>query len=465
MTDQPTLKHRLIIEAARRAAAYVDGERDRPVFPTEDALVALGGFAVELPDGPSDPLAVLAQLDELGSPATVTSTGGRYLGFVNGGVEPVAAAASVLSTAWDQNAALPIMSPVAAHLDQLTARWVIDLLGLPTTSTAAFCAGASVANLTALLTGRDALLARVGWDTERSGLFGAPPIKVVTSAEVHVSVNKALRASGIGSDAVVVVPTDTEGRLRPEAMPTCDELTLVVLQAGNVNTGHSDPFDEIIPTARSAGAWVHIDGAFGLWAAATPGRRHLVAGAEQADSWATDAHKWLNAPYDAGLVICADGADLRRSMAVDAAYLPVNAERASMHLGLQMSQRARAIETWAVLASQGRSGVADMIERSCQLASDLANRLADGGAEILAPVVLNQALVAFGDDATTDAVIAAVQDDRRCWVGGTTWQKRRAMRISLSDTSATSGDIAAMAEAILSSARLPGPAPRAHGER
>jgi glutamate/tyrosine decarboxylase-like PLP-dependent enzyme len=440
---------RLVLEAARRAAAYVADDRQRGVFPSDASLAGLAGFGNELPPGPTPPDEVLAQLDGLGSPATVDTTHGRYFGFVVGGTDPAAAAATTLAAAWDQNVGTPVMSPVGTHLDALAARWVCALLGLAPEATATFCAGATVANLTCVLAARDTLLRRAGWDTRRQGLGQAPPLRVVTSAEVHVSALKALHMAGIGTDAITFVPTDESGRVRAEHFPAVDALTIVVLQAGNVNTGHSDPFRELIPRARAAGAWVHVDGAFGLWAAASARRRHLVEGVELADSWATDAHKWLNAPYDSGIAICAREEDLRRSFAADAAYLLGEAGRVLMHLGVQMSQRARGIETWAIIASRGRSGIADLVDDACDRAQEFAALLSVQGAEVLAPVVLNQALVHFDDDATTDAVIAAVQRDGTCWAGGTTWQGRRAMRLSVSDVATTPEDIAVSARAIL----------------
>ena len=341
------------------------------------------------------------------------------------------------------------MSPVGTHLDAIAASWVSDLLGLPADATAAFCAGATVANLTCVLAARDALLHRAGWDTRTKGLTNAPPLRVVTGAEVHVSALKALHMAGIGTDAVTFVPTDEAGRVRADEFPEVDDRTIVLLQAGNVNTGHSDPFAELIPRARAAGAWVHVDGAFGLWAAASPRLRSLVAGVEQADSWATDAHKWLNAPYDSGIAICAREEDLRRSFAADAAYLLGEPGRVLMHLGVQMSQRARGVEAWAIIAARGRSGIAEIVDNCCDLAQEFASLLEAEGAQILAPVALNQVLVHFGDDATTDAVIAAVQRDGTCWAGGTTWQGRRAMRLSVSDVATTPEDIAVSARAIL----------------
>ncbi|MBO3749357.1 aspartate aminotransferase family protein [Streptosporangiaceae bacterium NEAU-GS5] len=444
-------KIQLMLDAANRAAAYLESSGQRGVFPTEQALADLARFPRELPAGPVPAENILAMLDELGSPATVVSTHGRYFGFVTGGVDPVALAAATLAGAWDQNVALPVMSPIAATLDEIAAAWVCRLLGLPETAIATFCAGAAIANQTCIVAARDALLDRTGWSVEQRGLAGAPPLRVVASAEIHVSVNKALRIAGIGRDAMVLAPTDECGRVIVEEFPVVDERTLVLLQAGNVNTGHSDPFAELIPLIHRQGGWAHVDGAFGLWAAAAPAQRHLVAGVELADSWATDAHKWLNAPYDSGLAICRDPADLRRAMVFDAAYVASEDERPLLHLGMQMSQRARGVETWAILARHGRTGIADLVDRLCARARQMAELLEKGGARLLAPPALNQVLVRFDDDQTTDAVIAAVQADRTCWVGGTVWHGRRAMRVSVSDASTTADDITAAAEAILRS--------------
>jgi glutamate/tyrosine decarboxylase-like PLP-dependent enzyme len=439
----------LIFDAARRAVSYLSGRTTRSVFPDAAAIQQLDALDMPLPDGPRPAEAVLEELDRCGSPATVVSTGGRYFGFVTGGTEPAGAAASILAGAWDQNVALPAMSPAAARIDTTAARWVCELLGLPADALAAFCSGASVANLTCIIAARDALLRRHGWDVGTLGMAGAPALRVVAGAEAHVSLLKALRVAGLGTDAIEWVATDEAGRMRPDATPNVDELTLVLLQAGNVNTGHSDPFAKLIPRMHQAGAWVHVDGAFGLWAAASPRYRPLVAGVELADSWATDAHKFLNAPYDSGIAIVARPGDLRRAMAIDAAYLVTNSERALMHLGLQMSQRARAVETWALIASLGRSGIAELVDRACDRAAQFAAALQAGGAEILAPVVLNQLLVAFGDDTITDAVIRAVQADGTCWAGGTTWQGRRAMRISVSDSATTQRDVELSSDAVL----------------
>ncbi len=449
-TMEHALKTRLLADAARRAGNFLALSDSSPVFPAPEPLGALARFSEDLPSDPADPESVLAHLDEFGSPAAVRYDSGRYFGFVMGSSEPVATAASVLSAAWDQNVALPVMSPVGARLDAIAARWVCELLGLPGSATATFCSGASIANLTCILAARDALLARAGWDVRENGLCGAPPVNVVASEEIHVSVLKALRVAGIGEKAITFIETDELGRMRVDALPETDSMTMALLQAGNVNTGHSDPFIDIIPRVRSSGGWVHVDGAFGLWAAASPRRAQQVEGVHLADSWATDSHKWLNAPYDAGIAICAREEDLRYAMAIDAAYLKTDSDRALMHLSLQMSQRARAIETWAIIAAKGRSGVAAMIDNNCDLAERMARRLCEGGATLLAPVGLNQVLVSFGEN-ETDRVIARVQEEGTCWVGGTTWKGERAMRLSLSDASMTEADIDRSAESILRS--------------
>ena len=462
-------KAELFRRAAEHGAAYVSSERDGPVVPIDsppstDVTDRLAAFDL---DRPQSAETVIDALAGLGHDHAVRTTGGRYFGFVTGGTEPAALAASVLASAWDQNIALPVMSPLASVIDKTAVAWLLDLLGLPATATASFCAGASVANLSAVITARDALLAAVGWDTAAQGLTGAPPLTAIVSEEVHVSVWKALRLAGIGTDATVVAPVDECGRIDVERLPVVSGPTLLVAQAGNVNTGHCDPVGAIIEqlspaesidswtastdTADAADrkrpgpVWIHVDGAFGLWAAASTSRRHLVDGVERAQSWAVDCHKWLNVPYDSGLVVVADGGHLRTTMAADAAYLDDTGDRSLMHLGLQMSQAARAIPVWATLAAQGRDGVATIIDRCCDMADRIATQLDDAGAEILAPVALNQVLVSFGSDSDTTAVVEAVGRSGRAWMGGTTWQGRRAMRISVSDAAT---DKAAADEAV-----------------
>lgn len=423
------------------------------VSPSAAAIEALDELAGAFPDQSCPAAETVDLLGSIGSPATVRSNGPRYFGFVTGGAQPVAMAAAAIASAWDQNGALPVMSPAAAALDETAARWMIDALALPADSTGVFCGGASEANLIGLIAARDAVLHSVGWDVPGQGLAGAPAITVVTGDEVHVSATKAVALAGLGRDRIQRVPTDDQGRLDPTELATrlatIDGPTIMILQAGNVNTGHSDPFARVIPVAKAAGAWVHVDGAFGLWAGASPWRRELVKGVDGADSWAVDAHKWLNVNYDAALAVVADGSALARSMRADAAYLPDTGGRAPMHLGLQMSQRARGIETWAALRTLGRSGVADLIDRCCDLAAQFAELLVVAGAEVLHDVVLNQVLVSFGTDEMTDAVIAAVQAEGTCWAGGTTWHGRKAMRLSVSGWETTADDIEQSAEAIV----------------
>ncbi len=450
-----SLKQQLLLEAAGKAVSYIGDERTGPVAPrpaTASELVNdLRSRLTTSLDKPMSPSDALELLHWAGLQGAVRSTGGRYFGFVNGGVKPAALASSILAGAWDQNVALPVMSPVGSVVDEVAASWMVELLGLPASATASFCAGASIANVTAIVAARDYLLELQGWDCPTDGLIGAPKVSVIASAEIHVSVLKALRLAGLGTSSVVMVPTDRYGRLDPDQMPAIDGPTLLLLQAGNVNTGHSDPFDRIIDQLNPDDTWVHVDGAFGLWANASADRRRFVAGVERADSWATDAHKWLNAPYDCGLVVCADGTRLRRSMQMDASYVPSDGElRPLMNLGIQMSQGARAVPVWAILATEGKSGIEAMIDRCCDAASRFASRLQDAGVTVVAPVVLNQVLVSFGSDAQTDEVVAKVQSSQKCWMGATTWQGKRAMRISISDTSTTDDDVDDAVETVLS---------------
>ena len=439
--------------AAERARRYCQGLKDRAVAPPPVAVERLTELGGPCPDGPADPSAVLHLLDDVGSPATVASAGGRYFGFVVGGSLPAALAANWLAAAWDQNAFAVVMSPVAAALEEIALGWLVDLLGLPPGSGGGFVTGATMANFTGLAAARHALLARVGWDVEGQGLFGAPPISVVVGDEVHVSLLKALSLLGFGRDRVIRVPVDAQGRMRADALPPLRGPTIVCLQAGNVNSGAFDPAPEICRIAHAAGAWVHVDGAFGLWAAVAPERAHLARGVAEADSWATDAHKWLNVPYDSGLVFVRHAEDLQASMATSAAYLMQGDRREGGQYTPECSRRARGVEVWAALRSLGRSGVADLVERCCRHASRFADGLRAAGYEILNDVVLNQVLVSFGDDATTRRVIDGVQSDGTCWCGGTTWHGRAAMRISVSSWATTDDDVEQSLAAILRIAR------------
>jgi glutamate/tyrosine decarboxylase-like PLP-dependent enzyme len=445
----------LLQDACRRALAYLGGLSERRVGPAAEAVAALGRLDFGLPGPGLDATEVLRRLDELGSPATVASAGPRYFGFVTGGTLPVAQAATWLGAAWDQNGALTVMSPVAALLNAVALRWVAELLALPTGTGGGFVSGATMANATCLAAGRDAVLARHGWDAAGQGLAGAPPVTVVVGAEAHATVRKALGLVGLGRDRAIVLPADGQGRIDPAALPPLSGPALVCLQAGNVNSGASDPFVPLIAWAREHGAWVHVDGAFGLWAAASasPAVARQVAGAGEADSWATDAHKWLNTTYDCGIALVRDRSALRSAMESSAAYLPGEADTEPMHLTPQSSQRARGMEVWAALAFLGRDGVAGLVDRTCRLARRFADGMARSGHEVLNDVVLNQVVVSFGDASRTDAVIAAVQDDGTCWCGPTTWRGRKAMRVSVSCWNTTEDDIDKSIAAVRACAR------------
>jgi glutamate/tyrosine decarboxylase-like PLP-dependent enzyme len=432
----------LLTDTAVRAARYVAAINDRNVVPgSEDVarLVRLGGA---LPENPSDRADVLALLDDVGSPATVATTGGRYFGFVIGGILPAALAANWLSGAWDQNAAMQVMSPVAAKVEDIVSEWTLDLLSLPASSGVGFVTCTTMANFSGLAAARSALLQRVGWNVEEDGMFEAPAIRVVVGEEVHVSVLKALSMLGLGRSRVITVPADDQGRMRADALPVLDEHTIVCMQAGNVNTGAFDPAKEICARARDAGAWVHVDGAFGLWGALSPRYAPLLEGVNAADSWAIDCHKWLNVPYDSGMVVVRDPEHLRRALSAgSAAYLTQGAGREPWQYTPDSSRRARGIELWAAMRSLGRSGLREMIERNCRQARLFADRLRAAGFTVLNDVVLNQVLVSFGSPEQTRLVIAEIQADGTCWCGGTVWRGHTAMRISVSCWATTDEDV------------------------
>lgn len=438
-----------LTDACARAGRYLSGIHARRVAPDPESIARLAEFHEPVPDRPCDPLQVLSLLDEAGSNATVASTGGRYFGFVTGGTLPVALAANWLAGAWDQNAALGVMSPVAATLEEVVLGWLRDLLGLPLSCGAGFVTGATMANLSCLAAARHALLQRAGWDVEDNGLFGAPPLTVIVSDEVHVSLLKALSLLGLGRSRVLRTPADGQGRMRPDVLPPLNDRTIICVQAGNVNTGAFDPVEKICARARESNAWVHVDGAFGLWAAAAPGRAHLTAGFGEADSWATDCHKWLNVPYDSGLAFVREPQHLRAAMVVNAAYLQTMDSREPSQYTPEASRRARAVEVWAALRSLGRQGLAEMVERNCRLAARFADRFREAGYAILNEVVLNQVLVSFGDDDTTRRIISELQKEGTCWCGATEWQGQAAMRISVSCWATTEEDIDRSAAAIL----------------
>ena len=439
--------------AAEKGVKYVEGVKERRAAPSAEAVAGLSRFRERFPDGPTEARLVVEMLDEVGSPATVASTGGRYFGFVIGGTLPAVMAANWLAGAWDQNACLRVMSPVAAELEDVALGWVSDALALPSDCDGGFVTCATAANFSGLAAARSALLAREGWNVEEDGLFGAPPIEVIVGEEYHASMQKALSMVGLGKNRVTRVPTDSQGRMRADRLPTISARSIICIQAGNVNTGAFDPAEEICKRAKEAGAWVHVDGAFGLWARVSPKYAELTRGLEMADSWALDAHKWLNVSYDSGVVIVRDGLALKRAMAMSAAYLQAGALREAANHVPESSRRARGVEIWAAMKSLGRSGVRDLVEKTCELTRLFAEKLRATGYELLNDVVINQALVSFGSAEKTREVIRRVQEDGTCWCGGTVWQGKTAMRISVSSWATTHEDIEKSAEAIIGIAR------------
>ncbi len=439
--------------AAETAARYLENLDERSVAPTAEAIERLAELDEAMPDAPMEPERVLAALDRVGSPATMGMAGRRYFGFVIGGSLPAALAANWLAGAWDQCPGLYAASPIGTVLEEISLKWLLDVLKLPAGCGGAFVTGATMANFTALAAARHQVLKRHGWDVEADGLFGAPPVTVVVGDEAHPAVIKALGMLGLGRSRVMRVPVDDQGRMRAEEMPVLGGPAIVCAQAGNVNTGAFDPAADICQRAHAAGAWVHVDGAFGLWAAASPKYAHLVEGVAEADSWATDAHKWLNVPYDSGLAFVRDAAALKGAMSLTAAYLPQGEHREPSQYTPELSRRARGVEIWAALKSLGRSGLAELIERNCRQARRFAEALRHGGGgEILNEVTLNQVLVAFGDAARTRSVIERVQRDGTCWCGPTEWQGRTAMRISVSSWATRDEDVERSVAAILRAA-------------
>jgi glutamate/tyrosine decarboxylase-like PLP-dependent enzyme len=443
----------ILRQAAEMARKYALGIGQRRVAPSAKDLDSLAKFREPFPEAPSDPVQVIEMLDQIGSPATVATTGSRYFGFVNGGTLPASLAANWLAGAWDQNAALRVMSPVAAELEEVVLCWVSEALRLPEKCEGGLVTCATTANFTALVTARHALLDRAGWNVEDDGMFGAPPIEVVVGDGVHVSILKALSLAGFGKKRLTRVAVDDQGRMRADKLPRLSDRTILCMQAGNVNSGAFDPAAEICARAHEQGSWVHVDGAFGLWAAVSPQFRHLTEGFEQADSWATDAHKWPNVNYDSAIVLVKHGAALRAAMTMTAAYLEAGAQREPMHHTPEASRRARGVELWAALKSMGRTGLCSLIERTCAHAKMFADGFRSAGFSVLNDVVINQVLVSFGGSEITQKVIRAVQDDGTCWCGGTMWRGQSAMRISVSSWATTEADVERSLEAILRIAR------------
>lgn len=431
----------LLQDVARRADTYIAGLEHRAVAPSAEAIADLERLGGALPEHGAPAAETLDLLDRYGSPATVASTGSRYFGFVCGGSLPATVAANWMAGVWDQNAFGFVMSPAAVTIEAIAFNWLVDLLRLPTSTGGALTTGATMANFTGLAAARHTLLKHAGWDVEEDGLFGAPAIPVIVGAEAHPTLYKSLALLGMGRRRVITVPVDSQGRMRADAFPKLDGPAIVCLQAGNVNTGAFDPIRELCERTHEAGGWVHIDGAFGLWARIVPGHAHLMDGLELADSFATDGHKWLNVPYDCGIAFVKDPAMLRETMAISAAYLPQTQHREPRDFNPESSRRARGVEVWAALRSLGRSGLSDLIDRNCRLARRFAAQLSAAGFSILNEVVLNQVLVSFGSPEKTLEVVKRIQEDGTCWAGSTVWQGKTAMRISVSSWATTEEDV------------------------
>ena len=443
-------------EAYERATTYLKNLPERPVGPraTADELHhALGG---ELPQHPTDPQEVIAHLAKGVEDGLLPSGSGRFFGFVFGGATPAALAADWLTTVWDQNAGLYAASPAAAVVEEVAASWLVELFGLPAGTTVGFVTGAQMANFTGLAAARHDVLRRAGWDVERDGLIGAPKVRVLAGAERHDTVDRALRFLGLGTSCIVPIEVDGQGRMRADALADAlaatDGPTIVCAQVGNVNTGAIDPIAEICEQAHAAGAWVHVDAAFGLWAAVSPRLNPQLRGIDQADSWATDAHKWLNVPYDSGLVLCAHPDAHRAAMSVRASYLihDEQGERDALEFNPEFSRRARGFAVYAAIRALGREGIAEVVERCCAMAHRFADTLAANGVAILNDVVLNQVLVRFeNDDELTRKVVRAVQQEGTAWMSGTTWQGKAAMRISVSNWTTNEEDVDRSAAAVV----------------
>jgi glutamate/tyrosine decarboxylase-like PLP-dependent enzyme len=490
----------LLDRTVRLAREWLGTVDERRVFPEHGVEELRNGFPQDLPEAGEDPTRVIEDLARAATPGLVATPGPRYFGFVIGGSLPATVAADWLTSAWDQNAGLYVSSPASAIVEELAGRWVLDVAGLPSNAGIGFTTGAMMANFVGLAAARSAVLDRAGWDVEANGLTGAPPVRIIVGDEVHATVPAALRLLGFGGKTAIRVAVDGQGAIRADALrealaepATRDRPTIVCVQVGNVNSGAFDPVDEIVDAAHEAGAWVHVDGAFGFWAAASAELRHLTKGMERADSWTTDAHKWLNVPYDCGISIVADRPWQARAMALSAAYLiaadQAHAERDPYDWVPESSRRGRANTVYVALRTLGRRGLAELIERNCALARRFADGLrGQAGIRILNDVVLNQVLVRFDaiedaaagaaagaagadgsrtsaggssdtaariaeGDVRTRAIIAAIQADGTMWAGGTTWHGLAAMRISVSNWSTTEADVDRSIEAILRAAR------------
>ena len=457
------IRQRMFVEMERKSAfdeardaaySYADRALDRNVFPTPEAIANLARFDEPLPDAPGDALQILRQLDEYGSLATVAQTGGRYFGLVNGGVIPATLAVRWLTDFWDQNTPLYLSSPVASRLEEVTEAWLRDLFGLPESTIAGYVSGSSMSIFCGLAAARHRNFARLGWDINRRGFINAPRLRVIASRQTHGTVTKAIALLGFGIDNVEWVDADAQGSIDAQLVPELDQSTILILQAGNVNSGAFDDFASLCQKAREADAWVHVDGAFGLWAAASEQLKHLTRGIELADSWSFDGHKTLNTPYDSGVIMCRDRDALVNALHASGAYIVYSDNRDGMLHTPEMSRRARVCELWAALKYLGRSGIDELIYGFHVRARQFADELEKHGFEILNEVVFNQVLVACDSDPVTTETIKNVQQSGDCWIGGTQWQQRSVMRVSICSWATTSADVTRSVNALVDAREL-----------
>lgn len=442
ITMQAAIHDRTVFEQAKSYAfEYMDTVNTRPVFPEPEAIDALKAFTENLPEKPCNGEELLKMLHNYGSPATVAQTGGRYFGFVNGSILPPALAAKWLADTWDQNPALYVISPVTSHLEMLCEKWLVQLFGLPECTIAGFVSGTSTATLCGLAAGRDALLQGLGWNIHQNGLFGAPELQVIVGEQAHATIFKALSFLGLGRDRVIRVPVDKQGCMRPDSLPQLNSSSLLILQAGNVNSGGFDPLMPLCSAAREAGAWVHVDGAFGLWAACSKETDHLTNGIELANSWSVDAHKTLNAPYDNGIILCKNRAALVSSLQASGSYISYSDKRDGMLYTPEMSRRARGIELWATLMTLGREGIDGLISGLCHHARKCAELLTAHDFRITNRIDFNQILVACDRPELTEATLQHLQQSGTCWCGGSVWQGEPVIRVSICSWATTETDI------------------------
>lgn len=444
-----SLSKRAHEQGSQHAGTYFDGLADRRVAPAQSDIQAMDVFSESLPLAPSDPSEVVTMLHEHGSPATVASAGARFFGLVVGGSLPACVGVRALTAAWDQLATTQLTSPIAAQLERTTSQWLLDLFELPKDSSVGFVTGTTMGNFVSLAAARHQLLHRQGWNVEQQGLSGAPTLRVVASQEVHFTVEKVVSMLGLGTDLIEYVPVDSNGAMQAEKLPKLDDRTIVLTQAGNVNSGAIDPIGEIVERAKQAGAWVHVDGAFGLWAAASESKKHLISGFEQADSWVTDGHKWLNTPYDCGIAMCRHPEAIHQSMATAAPYFEVGEFMDAKDMMPELSRASRGIDVWAALKSLGRSGVQGLIDQCCEHAVLMAKGLEDLGFDVLNDVMLNQVVATYAaDESMVSRIVELVVDSGEAWFGVTHWQGKQAFRISFSSWVTTDADVLRTLKAI-----------------